>query len=141
MPKINFSQNDITIDDMPAVNYLMTQLSSTPKNIAFEQIQKVMKNGIIFTARNKGTLIGMATLTFINKPTAFFGTTEDVIVDINFRRMGIAKSLINQLIKKAREMGLNYIDLTSRPEREVANKLYSSLNFELRKTNYYRLSL
>jgi ribosomal protein S18 acetylase RimI-like enzyme len=141
MLEINFSQNDIAPEDMPAINSLVAQLSSTPKNITFEQIQKVMKSGFIFTARNNNNLVGITTLTLIHKPTASFGTVEDVVVDKNFRQMGIAKSLMNQLIKKAKELGLNYIDLTSSPKKEVANKLYPSLNFQLRKTNYYRLSL
>jgi ribosomal protein S18 acetylase RimI-like enzyme len=83
----------------------------------------------------------MATLTFIYKPTAFFGTTEDVVVDESFRGKGIARKLMNELIKKAQELGMKQIDLTSNPARESANKFYLSLNFNLRQTNCYRLTL
>ena len=140
MSEIKYSQNDITAEDMPAINSLMAQLLSTPKNIDYQQIQDVMENGVIFTARNEGNLIGMGTLTFIRKPSAFFGTIEDVVVDKDFRRMGIGKSLMNQLIEKFKGLGMDYIELTSSPKREAANKLYLSLNFELRKTNCYRLT-
>ena len=36
------------------------------------------------------------------------------------------------------ELGAKTIDLTSRPSREAANKLYQKLGFEQRETNIYR---
>jgi ribosomal protein S18 acetylase RimI-like enzyme len=33
------------------------------------------------------------------------------------------------------------VDLTSRPSREAANRLYQRLGFEQRETNVYRFSL
>jgi len=35
-------------------------------------------------------------------------------------------------------LGAKAVDLTSRPSREAANKLYQSLGFETRETNVYR---
>lgn len=141
MSDIKFSQNDVTLDDMKDITLLLSQLSSSFKKTTYEHIQKVMQNGIIFTARNDGVLVGMATLTFIYKPTAFFGTTEDVVVDKSFRGKGIAKNLMTELIKKARALEMKQIDLTSKPQRESANNFYLSLNFNLRQTNCYRLIL
>ena len=36
------------------------------------------------------------------------------------------------------ELGAKTIDLTSRPSREAANRLYQRLGFEMRETNVYR---
>lgn len=141
MSEIKFSQNDITPEDMDAFNSLLAQLSSNPKIANFDHISNVMKNGVLFTARNEGALVGMATLTFIHKPTAFFGTIEDVVVDEKFRSQGIAKTLMNQVIQKAKALGMDRIDLTSKPTREKANIFYSSIGFEKRDTNVYRLKL
>ncbi|MFA6160437.1 MAG: GNAT family N-acetyltransferase [Parcubacteria group bacterium] len=141
MIEIKFSENDVELEDMDRINYLLTQLSTNSKIATHDHISNVMKNGAIFTARNEGVLVGMATLTFIYKPTAFFGTTEDVVVDEKFRSQGIAKSLMNQMILKAKEIGMDRIDLTSKPTREKANAFYSSIGFEKRDTNVYRLKL
>jgi ribosomal protein S18 acetylase RimI-like enzyme len=46
-----------------------------------------------------------------------------------------------RLLGLARELGLGFVDLTSRPSREVANGLYRSLGFQLRDTNCYRHDL
>ena len=42
------------------------------------------------------------------------------------------------LLETAERLGLDFVELTSRPEREAANGLYQSLGFELRQTNVYR---
>lgn len=141
MSEIKFSQNDVELEDMELFNSLLAQLSSNPKIANFDHISNVMKNGVIFTAKNKEILVGIATLTFIHKPTAFFGTIEDLVVDEKFRSQGIAKSLMNQMIQKAKELGMDRIDLTSKPTREKANIFYSSIGFEKRDTNVFRLKL
>jgi ribosomal protein S18 acetylase RimI-like enzyme len=141
MPEIKFSQNDITPNDLREINSLLRQLSSHPKTIDYDRISNITKNGIIFTARHEGIIVGMATLTFIYKPTAFFGTTEDVVVDENFRRMGIARKLMLNLIETAKEKKMDCIELTSRPSRQAANNFYLSLDFKIRETNCYRLTL
>ncbi|MFZ2975052.1 MAG: GNAT family N-acetyltransferase [Candidatus Moraniibacteriota bacterium] len=141
MSEIKFSQNDVKPEDMEAFNSLLTQLSSNPKIATFDHISNVMKNGVIFTARNEDALVGMATLTFVYKPTAFFGTIEDVVVDEKFRSQGIAKTLMNQMIQRGKDLGMDRIDLTSKPIREKANLFYCSIDFEKRDTNVYRLKL
>ncbi|MDO9231699.1 MAG: GNAT family N-acetyltransferase [bacterium] len=141
MPEIKFSQNDVKPEDMDEFNSLMAQILTHPKTIAYEHLLKVMQNGILFTARNKGTLVGISTLAFAYKPSVFFGTIEEIVVDEKFRSQGIAKTLMNQMIQKAKEIGMDRIDLTSKPIREKANLFYASIGFEKRDTNVYRLKL
>ena len=45
------------------------------------------------------------------------------------------------VVRLAREIGADQVDLTSAPEREAANRLYQRLGFERRETNVYRLPL
>jgi len=47
-------------------------------------------------------------------------------------------ALMTGLLDLAVSKGLEFVDLTSRPSREVANGLYQSLGFKLRETNCYR---
>ena len=44
-------------------------------------------------------------------------------------------------IEEARTRGAVTVDLTSRPSREAANRLYQRLGFVQRETNVYRYSL
>jgi ribosomal protein S18 acetylase RimI-like enzyme len=45
------------------------------------------------------------------------------------------------MVARARGLGCRTIDLTSRPSREAANRLYQREGFEQRDTNVYRLTL
>ena len=63
---------------------------------------------------------------------------EDVVVDGAYRRQGIGNALVRAAIERAREAGARRVDLTSRPTREAANRLYRRLGFAQRETNVYR---
>jgi len=45
------------------------------------------------------------------------------------------------MLDRARERGCVTVDLTSRPSREAANRLYVRAGFEARDTNVYRYDL
>ena len=66
---------------------------------------------------------------------------EDVVVDESVRGRGIGAALNRRAIELAREAGARTVDLTSRPTREAANRLYARLGFQRRDTNVYRLEL
>jgi GNAT superfamily N-acetyltransferase len=84
-----------------------------------------------------GTIAGMLTIAVYRVPTGLRSIAEDVVVDPNFRRLGIARALLQTAIDFAREAGANGVALTSNPKREAANLLYQSLGFERRDTNSY----
>lgn len=66
---------------------------------------------------------------------------EDVVVDASMRGQGFGKKLVAFVLDFARQNGLPKVDLTSRPERIAANKLYQHLGFRKRDTNVYRLEI
>jgi ribosomal protein S18 acetylase RimI-like enzyme len=88
-----------------------------------------------------GTIAGMLTVAVYRVPTGLRSIVEDVVVDPGFRRLGIARALLQTAIDFAGEAGANGVALTSNPKREAANLLYQSLGFERRETNsyFYRL--
>ena len=55
--------------------------------------------------------------------------------------MGIGQALNEYAINLAEQAGAKTIDLTSRPSRESANRLYKRLGFVARETNVYRYSI
>jgi ribosomal protein S18 acetylase RimI-like enzyme len=88
-----------------------------------------------------GSIAGILTIAIYRVPTGLRSIVEDVVVDPTFRRLGIAKVLLQSAINFAREAGATAVALTSNPKREAANQLYQSLGFERRETNsyFYRL--
>ncbi len=88
-----------------------------------------------------GVIAGMLTISVYRVPTGIRSIVEDVAVDSNFRRRGVAKALMETAIEFARQAGANGVALTSNPKREAANLLYQSMGFERRETNsyFYRL--
>jgi ribosomal protein S18 acetylase RimI-like enzyme len=47
---------------------------------------------------------------------------------------------VRAAIERAREAGARTVELTSRPSREAANRLYQRMGFAERETNLYRFS-
>jgi ribosomal protein S18 acetylase RimI-like enzyme len=80
----------------------------------------------------------MATLVSVPLPTGLRGHVEDVVVDQSLRGRGIARQLLETMTAMAGAQGLRTLDLTSRPSRESALRLYESVGFERRETNVLR---
>ncbi len=88
-----------------------------------------------------GQVVGMLTLALFMLPTGIRAWIEDVVVDETARGAGVAAALTNAALDHARRLGARTVDLTSRPERVAANRLYTRLGFERRETNVYRYTL
>ena len=58
-----------------------------------------------------------------------------------FRGRGIGEALTRAGLERARELGVHEVNLTTRPAREAANRLYQRLGFQQRQTNVYRYPL
>lgn len=92
--------------------------------------------------RNRNEEIaGMATLSLCPLPSGTKAWIEDVVVDEPFRGKGLGRQLIEHLVDEARRLQADSVNLTSRPERLAANRLYRSLGFVQRETNVYKLAL
>ena len=78
------------------------------------------------------------TLVLFPIPTGTRAWIEDVVVDESARGRGVGEALNRRAMKIALERGAQTIDLTSRPAREAANRLYQRLGFAARETNIYR---
>ncbi|MFN2304850.1 MAG: GNAT family N-acetyltransferase [Anaerolineales bacterium] len=141
-----YLMNTIDEDIELAFNNLIPQLSqysSPPNRVALEQILASQAT-FIFLAKEPdqaGQIVGTATLAAFETPTGKHGWIEDVVVDKAFRGQGIGRALTQACLEKARTLGLHDVNLTSRPNRVVANKLYQAMGFIKRQTNIYRLPL
>ena len=80
----------------------------------------------------------MLTLATFSIPTGLRAWVEDVVVDSATRGQGAGQALVEAAVAHAGRIGARTVDLTSRPSREAANRLYRRCGFELRETNVYR---
>ncbi len=86
-------------------------------------------------------VVGALTLVLFRIPTGVRAWIEDVVVDEAARGRGVGEALSRAALARARDAGAVTVDLTSRPSREAANRLYGRIGFERRKTNVYRKKL
>lgn len=124
-------------------NRLLPQLSGSAKPMTEVELRAILDSDTshLLIAEDAGHLCGMLTLAIFRIPTGVRAWIEDVVVDEAQRGQGVGKLLVNAAIDLARSQGAATIDLTSRPSREAANRLYRKLGFEPRDTNIYRIKL
>jgi len=66
---------------------------------------------------------------------------DDVVTDQEFRGYGCATIMMQALHGWFAENGASSVELTSRPEREEARRLYAKLGYHLLKTGVFRARL
>lgn len=86
-------------------------------------------------------VVGTLTLVVFLIPTGIKAWIEDVVVESSMRGFGVGAALVKAGVQAAGAAGARTVELTSRPAREAANRLYRRLGFALRDTNVYRLDL
>lgn len=130
------------VDSLQALNVQLEPVGHTFLNQ--EMVEKIVSHpgNHLFTAQTgSGQIVGCLILTSYPTLGGDKSWIEDVVVDQNFRGLGIGKKLVLEALSHAKKLGIKQVNLTSRPQRETANKLYLSLGFEIYNTNYYRISL
>jgi len=125
-----------------ALNRLIPQLGAYKAAPTWEELATIIgsESSTLWIARypeKTGNIVGVLSLAIYRVPTGLRSVVEDVVVDQNMRRRGIAEALLNSAIDFARSAGANGVALTSNPQREAANLLYQSMGFKRRETNSY----
>lgn len=130
-------------DLIEAARRLIPQLAPDARPPERRELDRIIASGSthLFVAQIDGRIVGLLTLALFRIPTGIRAWIEDVVVDESARGRGIGERLTRAAIDKAVSLGAESIDLTSRPNREAANRLYLRLGFEPRETNVYRMSL
>lgn len=96
---------------------------------------------VLVARDDDGPIIGTLTLVVFRIPTGIRAWIEDVVVDEGARGRGVGEALTRHALDIAARSGARTVDLTSRPSREAANRLYRRLGFEPRDTNVWRHSV
>jgi ribosomal protein S18 acetylase RimI-like enzyme len=123
-----------------AFEQLIPQLSSSNPPPSKETLAFIASSEAshLLIAVEDGRIYGSMTLVVFTIPTGVRAWIEDVVVDGDARGKGVGALLNQTALDMAKEMGATTVDLTSRPSREAANRLYKRLGFEARETNVYR---
>jgi ribosomal protein S18 acetylase RimI-like enzyme len=124
-----------------AVQRLSPQLSRSKPPPTADEVAEIVTSpatDLFLATDDAGTVLGMSTLVVFRIPTGLRAWIEDVVVDEAGRNQGVGAALNRAMIERAAELGCLTVDLTSRPSREAANRLYLKLGFQVRDTNVYR---
>jgi len=134
-----------SVDDelVAAFSVLVPQLSSSNPPPTRAELDEIVGSDstVLFVARVDGRIAGALALAVFRIPTGLRAWIEDVVVDAGARGHGVGEALNLAALEEARRRGPVTVDLTSRPSREAANRLYQRLGFVARETNVYRHEL
>jgi ribosomal protein S18 acetylase RimI-like enzyme len=135
------------VDDelLEALGRLLPQLSRSASLPSRAELTEIVSSPCttLLIARDRaagGRIVGSLTLAVFRIPTGVRAWIEDVVVDTGARGRGVGEALSRKALALAAERGARSVELTSRPSREAANRLYRRIGFEPRETNVYRYS-
>ncbi|MET9661370.1 GNAT family N-acetyltransferase [Streptomyces sp. NPDC006510] len=131
---------EATDEVVEAIARLLPQLSRTAGMPDHESVAQLLRSdaNTLLVARIEGRAVGMLTLIMFPLPSGLRGRIEDVVVDEAARGHGVGAALTEEALRLAEEAGVRTVDLTSRPSRQAANRLYERLGFQARDSKLYR---
>ena len=134
---------EVTDELVEAMNRLVPQLSSSNPPPSRAELTEIVASPAttMFLARQQDRIVGALTLVAFRIPTGVRTRIEDVVVDETLRGQRIGELLSAAALEEARRLGARSTDLTSRPSREAANRLYARMGFRQRESNVYRYTL
>ena len=135
--------DQVTEELVTGLNHLLPQLSTSASPLTTREVEILVASPatVVFVARDEGHIVGSLTLVVFPIPTGLRAWIEDVVVDASARGKGVGEALTAAAIDESRRRHVRSIDLTTRPTREAANRLYARLGFVQRDTNVYRFTL
>ncbi len=99
-----------------------------------EYYSKHIDNGtfVSWLAFDGGQIIGTSGMSFVEKPPIFscpngkLGILSSMFTNPSYRRMGIAKELLDRVVNEAREYGCGVVQITA---SDMGVKLYTAYGF------------
>ena len=132
--------SEITDEVVEAFGRLLPQLSRSAPPLDRAALQNIVSSPAItvLLARSSGVIAGSLTLVMFPLPTGLRAWIEDVVVDESARGQGVGGALTVAAVQRAIAAGARTVDLTSRPSRAAAGRLYERSGFKLRDSRVYR---
>lgn len=132
----------VTDELVEAFGRLLPQLSGSAPALDSAALRELITwpGNQVLVARFDGRIVGTLTLVTFPTPTGRRAWIEDVVVDEEARGHGVGAALTNEAVRIAGATGARTVDLTSRPSRVAANRLYVRLGFQVRDSKVFRIS-
>jgi len=148
LPQVNVDievLTGVTDEIVEAFGRLLPQLSASAKPLDAAALTAIVAtpSSTVLLARAEGQIVGSLTLVTFPIPTGVRAWIEDVVVDEPARGkpLRVAEALTLEALRLARERGARTVDLTTRPSRVAAGRLYERVGFEQRDSRLYRYDL
>ena len=133
----------VTGEVVEAFGRLLPQLSRSATPLGQADLETIVNcpANTVLLARSAGTITGTLTLVMFPLPSGLRAWIEDVVVDQSARGQGTGETLTREALRIAQEAGARTVDLTSRPSREAAGRLYERIGFVQRDSRVYRYAV
>ncbi len=134
---------EATPELLGALAVLLPQLNPSLPIPGLEHLEAMVADRAVtlLVARDGPAIVATAAVVVYTTPIWIKARIEDVVVDQAAQGRGVGEALVRRCIDVARDRGASIVELQSARSREVANRLYPRLGFELRDSNVYRLKL
>jgi ribosomal protein S18 acetylase RimI-like enzyme len=135
--------SEVTDEVVEAFGRLLPQLSTTASPLGADALTEMVAAPAItvLVARADGKIVGTLTLAMFPIPTGVRAWIEDVVVDESARGKGAGQALTLEALRIAEKGGARTVDLTTRPSREAAGRLYERVGFLRRESRLYRYTI
>ncbi|HTA08114.1 MAG TPA: GNAT family N-acetyltransferase [Streptosporangiaceae bacterium] len=135
--------DEVTDEVVEAFGQLLPQVSRSAKPLDASALATIVASPAVtvLVARSEGQIVGSLTLAMFPVPSGLRAWIEDVVVDNSARGQGVGGLLISEALRLAREARARTVDLTTRPTREAAGRLYERAGFQQRETRVYRYAI
>lgn len=138
-------KNDVDRRAVQDINMLLEQLGTERRVEDEDELRWAIERDMtIVIVKHGSAIIGMGIASREIKLGRYKDDCklDDIVVDAQHCGKGIGGEILSRLCRIARERYIaRYINLTSSPGRESANRLYLKRGFKLRETNVYRFAL
>jgi ribosomal protein S18 acetylase RimI-like enzyme len=134
--------DEVTDEAVEAFGRLLPQLSRSAKPLDAAALAAVASSPAVtvLVARSDDRIVGSLSLVIFRIPTGLRAWIEDVVVDEAARGQGVGAMLTREALRLARAAGVRTVDLSTRPSRVAAGRLYEREGFKQRETRMYRYS-
>ena len=121
---------------------LLPQLSPAAPALSADKLDDLIRRAgvTLVVAHRERQLLGALVLVAAPTLTGRRAWIEDLVVDEGARGQGVGTALVREGLRLAADAGARTVELTSRPSREAAHRLYRRLGFERRETSVYRFT-
>jgi len=133
--------SDLTTEIQNQVATLYKQLNADNKQRPLVEILQSENNVIVIICTIENKIVGTALLSTYKVISGYRGMVDDVVVDTKQRGKGIGRKLMEKLLEKGKNLGLDEILLSTGHHRAPAISLYTSLGFHLKQSGFYSLKL